>query len=139
MNTRTVHLIISTIGFIIFYYISKVWLSNLYLFEWMADNWEIPLFIWIIVLILTLIKRTILAVSITIGHLIGIIVGQCLGDYLLKKSQALITPNMDFGQAHHLHNHKGFVIWLIILAASFIIGILTEVIYRKRGHTGNGG
>ena len=132
MNRKSIYIIITTVSFCALYAVSKLWLHNLYLYEWMTHNWAVPLFIWVLVQILILMKRIIPAVLIAVGHIVGTVLGQWIGDELLKRNQALISPDMSSGQIHHLDTHYGFAIWVIILAAFLIAGIIAEAVHRKK-------
>ena len=132
MKKRAAYLAITTAAFGLLFVVSSLWLRDLYLFGWMAHNWKVPLFLWIIVLSLILMKQIIPAVLITIGHIVGTVLGQWIGDELLERSQALITPDMTPGQIHHLDTHYGFAIWVIIFAAFLIAGIIAEAVHRKK-------
>ena len=132
MHRKILCFIFTTAAIGILYIVSRIWLSKMYLFGWMGHNWIVPLAIWGAVVFLVAVGRAILAVSITVGHVVGTVAGQFLGDFFLRKSQALIVPNMDPDQIHQLHNHRGFEIWVILVGISIIAGIIAEIAQRKK-------
>jgi len=112
--------------FLIFYFISMVILDrSFYLFRWTADNRYI--YIWVIVIILTLKDKKIVALSITLGNMTGIIIGQFLGDYIKYINQAKITDDTSPEIVWSLvETHRGFQIWIMTLLIFIICGFLIQ-------------
>ncbi|TCS90628.1 hypothetical protein EDD65_104171 [Keratinibaculum paraultunense] len=124
-----IFLILFLLPFIILYIISKLFLSNLYLFEWTARNFY--LYLWLIVIILTCYKKYYIAASLVIGNLIGVFIGQFLGDYLLYLNIQKITQDMSNEKVAMLHLHHGVTIWIITILICLIIGIIITKIDEK--------
>ena len=67
----------------------------------------------------------------TAGNWAGILIGQVLGDFIIKINATKITPDMYIGKVWQLKTHYGVLIWLLVFLLSFIIGMLVEK--KKRG------
>ena len=66
----------------------------------------------------------------TAGNWTGILIGQVLGDFIIKINATKITPDMYIGKVWQLKTHYGVLIWLLVFLLSFIIGMLVE----KKNH-----
>lgn len=66
----------------------------------------------------------------TAGNWTGILIGQVLGDFIIKINATKITPDMYIGKVWQLKAHYGVLIWLLVFLLSFIIGMLVE----KKNH-----
>lgn len=62
----------------------------------------------------------------TVGNWAGILIGQGLGDFMIKVNAAKITPDMVIGKVWQLKTHYGVLIWLVIFLLSFMLGIRVE-------------
>lgn len=123
-------IIIQFMIFIILYAVSVTVFSNKYLYKWTADHKY--LYIWIIILILTIYRQHIIALLLTCGNVIGVLIGQSLGDYIRNENMKKITEIMTAEQVYHLQKHYGFVIWILTLFAFLVIGtIIQKIIIQK--------
>lgn len=138
MRRSAMQILITTALFVLFYGAARMWLSDAYLFGWMAHNWKVPLAVWLVALVLILAGRAIPSAAVTGGYLAGTIVGQYLGGWLLERKIAQITPDMDSGQVAQLHRHDGFAIWAVILVLCLAAGIAADILRRKRAAAGGG-
>ena len=86
---RIKHLSIQLIIFGITYLIS-VRLKDIYFFGWLTHNKFA--YIWVAIILFTMFGGTLYSYAITIGNVIGILIGQFLGEYLLKAAKAKIMP-----------------------------------------------
>ena len=66
----------------------------------------------------------------TAGNWTGILIGQVLGDFIIKINATKITPDMYIGKVWQLKAHYGVLIWLLVFLLSFISGMLVE----KKNH-----
>ena len=89
---RIKHLGIQLIIFGITYLIS-LRLKDIYFFGWLTHNKFA--YIWVAIILFTMFGGTLYSYAITIGNVIGILIGQFLGEYLLNVAKAKITPKMD--------------------------------------------
>ena len=62
----------------------------------------------------------------TVGNWAGILIGQVLGDFIIKINSTKITPDMYVGKVWQLKTHHGVLIWLAVFLISFIIGIIVK-------------
>ncbi len=93
--------------------------GGLYLLGWTTHNlyWGF----WVLPILLAALGRNLWAWSITWGNLIGVLLGQTLGEYL----EALDVDNlMDF--------HKGFQIWIGCVLLGIVAGAVGELILKQR-------
>lgn len=117
-------------SFIIIYILSRTALSDVYLFEWTAHNHY--LYIWIPVILLSMFNKTIISLFLTAGNLIGIILGQVLGDIIRRNNILKITDAMTEGEKYYLRSHKGAYIWMLTIIISLLTGVAAHIIYKKR-------
>jgi membrane protein YqaA with SNARE-associated domain len=103
---------------------------DIYLPVWTADNYY--LYIWVPVILLTLLNKTIISLFITAGNLIGILAGQVLGDIIRHNNMKKITDSMPEGQKYYLRSHKGAYIWMLTIIISLLLGVAASIIYKKR-------
>lgn len=124
MKKRYAFLFVNTGSFLILYLVSIVFLRDVYLPDWTAQNHY--LYLWIAPIILDLLNLHWVSVSITLGNLAGIVFGQLLGDSIVRLNIAKITPEMSPGQAQQLRTHPGFLIWLGFLLIFTVAGIYLQ-------------
>ena len=62
----------------------------------------------------------------TVGNGAGILLGQLLGDFIIKINAAKITPDLYIGKVWQLKTHYGVLIWLVVFLLSILIGIRVE-------------
>lgn len=79
------------------YLLSQTVLHEIYLFEWTADHFY--LYLWVIPAAFCFLEMFRAAISTTIGNWAGILIGQVLGDFIIKINAAKITPDMYVGKA----------------------------------------
>lgn len=101
-----------------------------YCFNWTAENNY--LYMWALVLLLVFFKKYIIAYSLTIGNLFGVIIGQYLGDYILTINSSKITSYTSNEEVYHLNYHYGAFIWIIIVIVFFAIGIIVQYKWMKK-------
>lgn len=116
------------IPFISLFLISKLFLSDIYLFEWTARHHY--LFLWVAVILLVLIDRVHLATALTIGNVVGVLVGQFLGDLIRNQSLSQITPEMSGEEVYRLSHHPGFEIWLATIGVCFLVVVVKNIFWR---------
>lgn len=117
-------LILQLTTFIILYLLSNTVFKNVYLYKWTADH--LYLYIWIPVIILTILNKKYISLSLTIGNLVGIIIGELLGEYIRNENIKKITEITPPHEVYRLQSHYGFFIWLLILLTFLIAGILVQ-------------
>ena len=124
MKKRYVFLFANAGSFLILYLVSIVFLRDVYLPDWTAQNHY--LYLWIAPIILDLLDLHWVSVSISLGNLAGVVFGQLLGDWIVRVNIAKITPEMSPGQAQQLRTHPGFLIWLGVLLLFTAAGIYLQ-------------
>ena len=124
MLKRLKPLIIQLIIFGITYSISFV-LRDRYFFGWLIHNNFA--YIWVVMIIFTMFGKYLYSYAIAIGNIIGILLGQVLGEYILKISRAKIATETNVDKIRVLENGYYHVfIWL-----SFIIIVIVLVFINK--------
>ena len=97
--------------------------------KWTADHYYLCL--WAAPVTFCFLEKYKAALITAIGNWAGILIGQSLGDFIIKVNAARITPDMYVGKVWQLKTHYGVLIWLLVFLLSFIIGMLVEK--KKRG------
>ena len=118
------YLLIVFLAYALCYLLSQTVFHEIYLFEWTAGHYY--LFLWIVPVTFCFLKMFRAAFSTTIGNWAGILIGQVLGDLIIKINTAKITPDMYIGKVWQLKTHYGVLIWLVVFLLSFIVGIKIE-------------
>lgn len=119
--------LIATIAiFLILYLVSKIYLRNLYLFEWTQRHCYLG--IWIIAIGLILLNKTLISAFISVGNVVGIFLGQYMGDWIRKITMSQITAGMEPETVYQLQHHPGVEIWLLTIAFFCL-----ELLQRWRG------
>jgi len=114
--------------------LSSTILNGIYTFEWMARN--LYCYTWLPVIVLIVFNKTLMAYFITIGNLIGTIIGELLGSCLREQRMSGITSDMNGSEIALRSYHHGVSIWLITIIAFVVVGIIVNIILSKRSkHT----
>lgn len=106
-------------------------LNGEYLFGWAAHNWSFYLILSAIPILLTLFNKTKAGIIIATGITGGIFVGNYLGNYIKEANTRKIIEGMTGEELHRISQHPGFVIWMIILIVSLLIGSVVQMIITK--------
>ena len=106
-------------------------LNGEYLFGWAAHNWSFYLILSAIPILLTLFNKLVASIIITAGITGGIFVGNYLGNYIKEANARKIIEGMTGEELHRISQHPGFVIWMIILILSLMIGAVVQMIITK--------
>lgn len=86
---------------------------------------------WLIAIVFIMANKIFISFSVTIGNLIGLILGQYVGDWIRNKTMSQIVPSMDAQTIYELHYHSGVEIWLLTIASFLLTGIVMNCIWRK--------
>ena len=108
------------IHFLIFY-LSHTLFQD-YLFVWTAQNKYC--YIWVLSLLLILMQKPLISYCITLGNILGIFIGQYLGDHLRAVSMSRITQYSTAEEQWHLSLHYGVLIWIIVIVLASVVGLL---------------
>lgn len=117
-------LLIVFFAYALCYFLSQTVLHEIYLFEWTASHYYLCL--WAASVTFCFLEMYKAALITTIGNWAGILIGQVLGDFIIKINAAKIKPDMYAGKVWQLRTHYGVLIWLAVFLVSFIIGIIVE-------------
>ena len=111
------------------YLISKIYLRGYYLFNWTAVNSYA--YIWVIALALICFNKIHVSISLALGNVAGIMLGQFWGDFIKNQNMLEITADMEGWQVHKLTHHPGVEIWLFTTLVFVLICIAGNVFLRK--------
>ncbi|MBD5384164.1 MAG: hypothetical protein HDR72_04090 [Ruminococcaceae bacterium] len=130
LKNKLIALIAAAAVFGVLYLISQTVLNEVYLFEWTARN--LYCYVWVAVAVLIVLDKLKAAYAVTTGNLLGVIIGQYLGDFIKAQRVNLITPETTPDMAHELSMHYGAGIWAITVIVCAAAGITAQVIAGKR-------
>ena len=117
-------LLIVFFAYVSCYLLSQTVLHEIYLFEWTADHYYLCL--WAASVTFYFLEMYKAAFITVMGNWAGILIGQWLGDFIIKINAAKITPDMYVGKVWQLKTHYGVLIWLTVFLISCIVGIIVE-------------
>ncbi|HEX2981442.1 MAG TPA: hypothetical protein VHO48_14340 [Anaerolineaceae bacterium] len=117
-------------SFGLLYVLSRTAFSDVYVLDWTAHNYY--LYLWIPVILLSIFQKTILSLSLTIGNLFGILLGQILGDMIRLSNMQKITEMMTEGQKYQLLSHPGVFIWIFTILGFLALGEIASLIHQRK-------
>lgn len=126
-NARPV--VTTAVVFGLLYILSRTLLANVYLFEWTARHYY--LLLWVAALALGFSKAKILSYSITLGNLVGLVIGQLLGDFIVAQRVAQLPPDVGGSTQYWANYHHGVLIWLIVVLAFFLAGLVLNRWFKQ--------
>jgi ABC-type antimicrobial peptide transport system permease subunit len=121
-------LLIVFLAYVVCYLLSQTVFHEVYLFEWTAAHYYLCL--WVASVTFCFLEMYRAALITTAGNWTGILIGQVLGDFIIKINATKITPDMYIGKVWQLKAHYGVLIWLLVFLLSFVIGMIVE----KKNH-----
>jgi len=122
-----VSMVLQLLVFLLAFFVSLYLLPDWYVCKWTAKNFYC--FIWVIMIILCIRNKCDVGWFITISNVLGIVVGQVLGQEIKNLRIAKINEATSNERIYQLSKNYGVVIWLILIIIAFIIG---EIFHRKR-------
>ena len=96
-------IILIVILYLPLYLVSQYYLEHIYFYEWSARH--LYLYTWVIASLLVLLNRSLPALTLSIGNLIGVILGQHLGDWIKARNMAKISSDMSAEELYQLQKH----------------------------------
>jgi hypothetical protein len=121
--------------FILLYILSKTVFAETYLFAWAAHRWYRYVFFFMPAALFALYNKYKLSISLLVGTVVGLFTGNYLGDYIVGLNKAKIAAgaeNLSNEQIYRLSHHPGFEIWIGIVLAALLVGLILEVISESR-------
>lgn len=105
------------------------WLRDVYPFDWSAFHHDLFLWLgWALAMLLVRSKRYTSAWSLPLGNFAGLFLGWRLGDYIVARNETAIP-----GPGGNPHNfHYGVLIWLIVVLAFFLAGLILDWWFKIR-------
>ncbi len=117
-------LFIVFLAYVLCYFLSQTVFHEIHLFEWTSTHYYLCL--WAASVTFCFLEMYKAALIATAGNWAGILIGQVLGDFIIKINATKITPDMYIGKVWQLKTHYGILIWLAVFLISFIIGMIVE-------------
>ncbi|MBD5128526.1 MAG: hypothetical protein HDT43_01155 [Ruminococcaceae bacterium] len=130
LKNKAAALIIGVVVFGVLYLLSRTVLESVYLFEWTSRN--LYCYVWVLAAALIVFDKLIVSYSVTLGNLLGVVIGQYLGDFIKAQRVKEITPETTPDMVHELSMHYGAGIWAITVLACLAVGITVQIITNKR-------
>lgn len=115
--------------------ISKLWLKDLYLFEWTARNTYC--YVWAAACLFSFFGKNIIGISVTAGAVLGVFIAQPIGEYIRTVNISKVTADTDPQREALLYSNPAWLIWIIIILSALVIGIFITVIKNYRCSKGN--
>lgn len=126
------NILVTLLIYFLIFYLSHTLFQD-YLFVWTAQNKYC--YIWVLSLLLILMQKPLISYCITLGNILGIFIGQYLGDHLRAVSMSRITQYSTAEEQWHLSLHYGVLIWIIVIVLVSVIGFLYTIYTKKKsGH-----
>lgn len=115
------NILVTLLIYFLIFYLSHTLFQD-YLFVWTAQNKYC--YIWVLSLLLILMQKPLISYCITLGNILGIFIGQYLGDHLRAVSMSRITQYSTAEEQWHLSLHYGVPIWIIVIVLASVVGLL---------------
>ncbi len=115
------NILVTLLIYFLIFYLSHTLFQD-YLFVWTAQNKYC--YIWVLSLLLILMQKPLISYCITLGNILGIFIGQYLGDHLRAVSMSKITQYSTAEEQWHLSLHYGVLIWIIVIVLVSVVGLL---------------
>lgn len=115
------NILVTLLIYFLIFYLSHTLFQD-YLFVWTAQNKYC--YIWVLSLLLILMQKPLISYCITLGNILGIFIGQYLGDHLRAVSMSKITQYSTAEEQWHLSLHYGVLIWIIVIILASVVGLL---------------
>ena len=116
--------------FVILYTLSNTILADVYWFDWTMHNKY--LFIWVGVIVLVIAKKNIMSIFIAYGNVLGIVLGQYLGDPIQASNIKLISDIMTAEEVAKAYHHPAFEIWFTTIFICVITSIIVNAILERK-------
>lgn len=108
----------------------------IYTAEWTSRHYF--LFIWVATFLLAIFDFPYTSLSITAGCFIGILLGEVIGLNIISNNWKEINKLIDNGisvsteKLNLAYIHKGVYIWLCIILISIGIGLVADMLYKRK-------
>ncbi len=123
-NQQIVCAVIVGLPFMVMYRATELWLSDVYLFEWMQRHHYMYIG-FVLCLLSSYLPR--FAIVAAYGDVVCIAAGEVLGQMIMEHSRALATAE-EIKRNYCMYDHNGFVIWLQL----FFTVIVLYVAYARQ-------
>ncbi len=130
MNKKFITYLLVALPFIIIYILSKIYFTEYYLFEWTTRHYYC--YIWVLAFVLILFKKELYSFALSISNVLGIVIGQFLGDFLRNQNMLAITSETDNETIYRLSQHKGVMIWIITMMITIAVVYVINYIVRRK-------
>ena len=105
-------------------------LRDRYFFGWLIHNNFA--YIWVVMIIFTMFGKYLYSYAIAIGNIIGILLGQVLGEYILMLSKEKTATETNIDKIRVLENSYYHVyIWLSFIIIVVVLVFINKLISKK--------
>ncbi len=125
-------IIIELITFSVVFLAASTLFKDEYLWGWVTKNWTFYLSLCLLALILLARGRKHLSMWMSGGIVFGLFIGNTLGKWIMLRNIEKITQSMDAQEVARLNQNPGFIIWLVTILISIGIGIIFEIILKRK-------
>lgn len=131
LNDRRIAFFVCAAVYLVFGFISRTALKDVYTVEWAAHN--LYGYTWVTVLAFLIFDNTLPAYFITFGSIAGAFIGEVLGNYILQRNISRIASDMsELEVSYILNTHQGWFIWSVTVFISFVVGVTLSIILSVR-------
>lgn len=125
------YLLLIGLIYLVLYILAKIMPDEIWMFRGTA-NVQFG-YLWFFSIFLILGNFNLIAMSLTFGNFVGIVIGQFLGDSIQYLNSFKITEDMTAAERHALTFHCGYSIWIITIFV-FLIGSIVITVAKNHKH-----
>jgi hypothetical protein len=126
--------VIEVLLFVLLYVLSMTVFSETYLFSWVIHRWYRFILFSVPPLFFALLNKNIISISLLSGTFLGLFMGNYLDDVIVMLNKSKIaaeSKNLTHEEIYRYYHHPGFEMWVGIILASFILGLILQAIYKS--------
>lgn len=130
MNKKSKKLLIQVTSLLLIFILSITIFREEYLFGWISHNYIFFLVFSILAILLSFLNKNKTSLYLTLSLTLGLFIANYIGKYHRLYNIGKISDAMDAQQVASLHLNYAFVIWLMLIGLSLIIGLVLD--WRKK-------
>ena len=125
---RLINLLLVIAVFYLVDFITKRYFLEYYIISWGIQNhyW----YVWVIPAAFAVFNQPVTSALMTVGHPLGLFLGQYLGDIMKMRNLEKITSDMGNQEIYQLQQHMGVWIWLGTLLICMTAGIIITFVSK---------
>ncbi len=128
MNDRRAAFFVCAAVYLVFGFVSRTALKDVYTVEWAAHN--LYGYTWVTVLAFLIFDNPLPAYFITFGNVVGTVVGEFLGNFIVKQNLSHAAGN---GEIYFItNNHPGQLIWGVTIFIFIAVDVAISITFSTR-------